>query len=523
MKSKDLINQMEEKGLKLKNSVQYPSILDIHPVLNSCNLKCSWCIGKRGKELNKQDAIYLNFEDIYLFLNSAFDKSKLEDWPKEVHICGNNSEPLLNEKFVKKLVKYLYGKCKVKIITNGVLLYRYFDVIKYIDKINISLDVLSKDEFYKKKGGAASDYQKIFENINKISKIRELDNLSSPIIYVSFVIDEIYDIQTFYEQFEVLKSYGVNHIHIRQNYFSEDSDRALENKIKILKQKLNKKMNVIVDYNNESINDFDIKYNEKCERRKPNSKCYAKYLWPTISANLRIYPCAHTANQEYDKYAVCIKKEDNYYELFDTIYKKSPVFICSESNLCPSNINYVNSQVDEYYNRVQIKSYSTVFENNWISLKLYNIRLNGYDIVDYNVVDFKNDSVVVLVKNNSKILVTKNFRFVVNKTLIELPAGNVECDESVIEAARREVYEETGINIENESAVLYYYPSNGIVNQKIYVVFADYKNGDLVVQTNEIKEAYWEDLAKLKEQLMNNEISDGPSVIALSRFLIMCK
>lgn len=69
----------------------------------------------------------------------------------------------------------------------------------------------------------------------------------------------------------------------------------------------------------------------------------------------------------------------------------------------------------------------------------------------------------------------------------ELPGGQVEEGESLSEAVRREVLEETGINIKPIGVTgVYYNATNGIVS---VVFYAYYLSGEIKLQPNEIKEA----------------------------------
>lgn len=51
---------------------------------------------------------------------------------------------------------------------------------------------------------------------------------------------------------------------------------------------------------------------------------------------------------------------------------------------------------------------------------------------------------IIPIINNSEIILIRQFRHAVNKNLIEIPAGKIENNETPIQAAKRELEEETG-------------------------------------------------------------------------------
>lgn len=516
MRKFDLIERMLEEGKQLDRNVQYPSIIDIHPVLNSCNLKCKWCIGGASASAQSIKQYYANFDDFKPILDNIFDPSMIENHPKEIHICGNNSEPLLNVEFVKKTILYLRGKCKIKIITNGILLDKYMNELPFVDKINISVDVLSEKEFIEKKGGTKREYKAIFDNIRKISEMRIRKKLNMPILYSSFVIDGDYSLKKYNTTISKLKEIGVNHVQIRRNYYSENVDGLLEKKIELLKNKYNTTNSEYIDYNADTINTFDIKFNEKVERQQSNQDCYALYMWPAISANGRIYPCAHVANEENNDKGMSLIPDNNYNDLIRKYWCDKRTFKCNFSEYCPSNLNFLNTKLREHFKHIKINSNNIVFENERIKLEDINMMAFGKLIPSYIAVNVKRDSVVVLVKKEEKLLVTKNYRFLINKNSIELPAGEIEENESIINAAKREVLEETGIQIKNEQIISMIHPSNGITNQQIYIVFAEYESGNLKKQEDEIVNVYWMKKQEIENKIKNGEITDGPSIVSIS-------
>ncbi|MGL5437448.1 MAG: NUDIX hydrolase [Lachnospiraceae bacterium] len=155
-----------------------------------------------------------------------------------------------------------------------------------------------------------------------------------------------------------------------------------------------------------------------------------------------------------------------------------------------------------------------VFKNKWIELFLDDVIDNNNHPLKYNVIHFVNESVVVVVKKNNMFLMVDSYRYPIETVQNEFPAGSIEDDETPIEAAEREVFEETGIRIACKDISYSFYPSNGIMDQKIHIIFADYIEGDLIPQ-NEILKCYWITEDQLLENIFLGEIKDAPTLVAL--------
>ena len=122
--------------------------------------------------------------------------------------------------------------------------------------------------------------------------------------------------------------------------------------------------------------------------------------------------------------------------------------------------------------------------------------------------------------------------------LIEIPAGKIREFENIYDCLRREIYEETGLiveNIEGENEATYYESNdykvlnytpfssnqNLIGSYPIMVqVFICTAKGDLVQQSNESKNIRWISILELKDMLENKINSFYPMhVITLKKYL----
>jgi ADP-ribose pyrophosphatase len=96
----------------------------------------------------------------------------------------------------------------------------------------------------------------------------------------------------------------------------------------------------------------------------------------------------------------------------------------------------------------------------------------------------------------------------------------VENGESALEAARREVWEESGYETTNHELIYTYYPMNGISNQVFHIVrcHATKKTGDF--DRNEVKEFEWVSRQEIQKMVKNKLMKDGFSLTALLLYLM---
>lgn len=167
---------------------------------------------------------------------------------------------------------------------------------------------------------------------------------------------------------------------------------------------------------------------------------------------------------------------------------------------------------------VKIHGAKTIYESDFIKLNLVDLDYYGRHIEDYNVVDFKGISVVVVVEKDDMILLTDNYRFVIDKISTELVCGGVNENENVLDAARREVLEETNLKIKNQKIITEFYPCNGLTTQHVVVVHAQFDEGNLEIQNEEIIDAYFQHKDVVRQKLRDNEIHDGQTALALYKY-----
>lgn len=114
-----------------------------------------------------------------------------------------------------------------------------------------------------------------------------------------------------------------------------------------------------------------------------------------------------------------------------------------------------------------------VYRGSFIDVFVQDVTLpNGKKIHPHEYVDHKGAVAILPIVDDEHIIMIRNYRFVVDKVLWELPAGLIDDGESLATAARRELLEETGYAAETVDPLMNFYTSPGFCNEEIHVFTA---------------------------------------------------
>jgi ADP-ribose pyrophosphatase len=126
-------------------------------------------------------------------------------------------------------------------------------------------------------------------------------------------------------------------------------------------------------------------------------------------------------------------------------------------------------------------------------------------------------SVVVLaVENNSsspRVLLEKQYRHAAAKFLYELPAGRIDPGEKELEAAKRELLEETGYSARHWKRVLHFWATPGFVAEPMSLYLArGLKPGRAQPENDEVIENKLVPVKKAVAMVMNGAIEDAKTI-----------
>jgi len=166
-------------------------------------------------------------------------------------------------------------------------------------------------------------------------------------------------------------------------------------------------------------------------------------------------------------------------------------------------------------------SRNIIYQSPWVNLYLDKVRFpNGLVIEKYHLLDFPRAAVTAIMENDSgNVMFARICRYTSGTTEWELPAGGVEISESEIDAAKREVLEETGYTSDHHELMYSYYPMNGNVNKLFHVVHCRAIDYVQDFDQNEVSETRWFTKDEVKQMIKTKTISDGFSLTALLLWL----
>lgn len=158
-----------------------------------------------------------------------------------------------------------------------------------------------------------------------------------------------------------------------------------------------------------------------------------------------------------------------------------------------------------------------VYKNPWFSVREDEVKKPGNRQGVYGVVQTSPTVFIVALNSVNQIYLVGLFRYPTGKYGLELPAGGSD-KQDLLEAAKRELLEETGIKAKSWEKVGQFTPWNGISDEVSHVYLAqDLKETGSELDPNEgIMEVRKVIFEKVFDLVKSGQINDGQTITALT-------
>jgi ADP-ribose pyrophosphatase len=161
-------------------------------------------------------------------------------------------------------------------------------------------------------------------------------------------------------------------------------------------------------------------------------------------------------------------------------------------------------------------SETDIYKGRIIELKVKEVQLPNGEKSKREVVLHPGAVAILAVTPEKKIVLVRQFRKALERTIVEIPAGKLEKGEEPITCARRELEEETGYRCGEMKKIGAFYTSPGFADEFIHVYFTEeLSKGTVQTDEDEFVELMEVSLTEALNLIETEEIIDAKTVFAI--------
>jgi len=162
-------------------------------------------------------------------------------------------------------------------------------------------------------------------------------------------------------------------------------------------------------------------------------------------------------------------------------------------------------------------SSKTVYENAWLEISHRDVITPGGSNGIYGLVKFKNQAIgVIPIDEEGNIYLVGQYRYAIDEYTWEIPEGGGALGVDGLDAAKRELKEETGLVADKWTKLGRIHTSNSATNEEGFLYIAEELNqGEAEPEETEDLQVKKVSLKDAVEMVMRSEITDSLSVCAI--------
>jgi ADP-ribose pyrophosphatase len=172
------------------------------------------------------------------------------------------------------------------------------------------------------------------------------------------------------------------------------------------------------------------------------------------------------------------------------------------------------------FTRKDVVSTEQIFEGSIIDLRVDRLLLADGKSSVRETVEHNGGVVIACQPSKDEIILIKQYRFSVDRELLELPAGRIEKGEPPLPAAQRELTEETGYKAKKWAEMAKMYSAPGFCNEVLHFFHAtDVEMVGANLDEDEEIDVLVLPLRKAYEMVLGSDICDAKTLAALGILL----